>query len=120
LQPDLVLIYTQVAAERLPSQIENISYVAGKKSPWNATGIAQTLAQQTHDLDAITRGLKRGIPEYQPTTDAPGASVTAGFVAVPSAKNMPPGTSTNQPDSTIALPNVGVDANSVSIPASRQ
>jgi len=120
LQPDLVLIFTEVAADRLPSQIENISYVAGKKSPWNATGIAQTLAQQTHDLDAITRGLKRGIPEYQPTTDAPGSSVTAGFVAVPSAKNVPSGTSTNHPDSTIALPNVEVDTNSVSSPAARQ
>ena len=83
LQPDLVLIYTEVAAYRLPSQIENISYVVGKKSPWNATGIAQTLAQQTHNLDAITRGLKRGIPEYQPAADDATSSGTKGFVAVP-------------------------------------
>jgi len=110
LQPDLVLIYTEVAAYRLPSQIENISYVVGKKSPWNATGIAQTLAQQTHDLDAITRGLKRGIPEYQPTTDAPGSSVTAGFVAIPSAQGVPPVLSTNQSSSATAIPNAGTNS----------
>ena len=113
LQPDLVLIYTEVAAYRLPSQIENISYVAGKKSPWNATGIAQTLAQQTHDLDAITRGLKRGIPEYQPAADAAGSDGTVGFVAIPSAKGLPPELGTNQPGSAITFPATGVNSHSV-------
>ena len=116
LQPDLVLILAQVAANRLPSQIENISYVAGKKSPWNAAGIAQTLAEETHDLDAITRGLRRGIPEYQPQADGAGSGGTAGFVSIPSAKGLPLGLATNQSGSVITIPDTGT--NSDFVPAS--
>jgi len=82
LKPELVLLCVQVAGQRQPAQIETISYIAGKKSPWNATQIAQTLAEETRDLDAITHGLKRGIPEYQPAVDDATAN-TNGFVAVP-------------------------------------
>ena len=86
LKPELVLILVQTAELRQPAQVETIAYIAGKKSPWNATQITQTLAQGTQDLGAITRGLKRGIPEYQPaTSDNPSAS-TSGFIAIPAPR----------------------------------
>ncbi len=66
LQPDQVLIYAQACAAQLPNRVEEISYLLGKKSPWNAAAIAKTLSEQTTDHDAIVRGLKKGIPEYNP------------------------------------------------------
>ena len=115
LQPGLVLIYTQTAATRLPSQIENIAYVAGKKRPESAEGIAQILAELTHNLDAITRGLKRGIPEYQPA-DVGGGTGLTGFVAIPTAKGSSPGLATNQPGDQTTLPDVGANSSSLTAP----
>jgi len=66
LQPDLVLIYAQSSILQLPSKAEQISYVLGRKTPWNAAAIAKTLSEETRDQKAIIRGLQRGIPEYHP------------------------------------------------------
>ncbi len=69
LQPDQVLVFARASATQLPGRVEEISYLVGRKSPWNASAIAKTLAEQTTDPDAIVRGLKRGIPEYNPRAD---------------------------------------------------
>lgn len=66
LQPDLVLVYAQSCIVQQPSRAEQISYVLGKKSPWNASAIAKILSAGTSDSGAIIRGLQKGIPEYHP------------------------------------------------------
>jgi hypothetical protein len=66
LQPDLVLVYARSCIVQQPSRAEQISYVLGKKSPWNAPAIARILSAGTPDSDAIIRGLQKGIPEYHP------------------------------------------------------
>ena len=91
LQPDLVLIYAQIATLRLPGRVEDISYVIGKKSPIYASDIAQTMAEVTPNLDAIVRGLKRGIPEYQPSVEDFRSGGTSGFIAIPTAHAPIPG-----------------------------
>jgi len=66
LQPDQVLVFARACVAQLPNRVEEISYLLGKKSPWNAAAIGQTLSEQTTDHDAIVRGLKQGIPKYNP------------------------------------------------------
>jgi hypothetical protein len=69
LQPDLVLVYAKCCVVQQPAKVEQISYVLARKTPWNAAAIAKTMAAETRDADAITRGLQKGIPEYHPQSD---------------------------------------------------
>jgi len=66
LQPPFILVYAWAAVDHWPSKVEQISYILGKKSPRLAPVIAGSLAEHTTDREAIIRGLKRGIPEFDP------------------------------------------------------
>lgn len=69
ISPDLILVYAQGAVTVLPGRVEDISCALGKSAPEYANDIAQTLCAGTWNVQAVERGLKRGIPNYQPPAD---------------------------------------------------
>jgi hypothetical protein len=64
LQPDLVLFYAQACIVQLPAKVEEISYALAKRTPY-AAAVAETLANETRDHEALIRGIQRGILEYR-------------------------------------------------------
>lgn len=117
ISPDLVLVYAQGAVTVLPGRVEDISCALGKSAPEYANDIARTLCAGTWNVQAVERGLKRGIPNYQPPSDdtldyqsalkpmvaSPGGRQPLGLVPVPDSDAAQPtttnsaGASTNSP-----------------------